>query len=98
MYPSFDKNSYLNGDLQPVFFGSALNNYGVEDLLECFMEIAPVLSKTKRKTNRKNLKKNFTGFVFKIHANMDPNHRNRLAFVKIVSGTFKRNTSYLHVR
>ena len=97
--PSFDKKSYLNGDLQPVFFDSALNNYGVEDLLECFVEIAPCpLPKQSEKRIVKPEEKNFTGFIFKIHANMDPNHRNRLAFVKIVSGTFNRNTPYLHVR
>ena len=89
----------MNGDLQPVFFGSALNNYGVEDLLECFIEIAPCpLPKQSEKRIVEPEEEKFTGFIFKIHANMDPNHRNRLAFVKIVSGTFKRNTSYLHVR
>ena len=99
VYPSFDKNLYLNGDLHPVFFGSALNNYGVEDLLECFIEIAPFpLPKQSEKRIVEPKEEKFTGFIFKIHANMDPNHRNRLAFVKIVSGTFKRNTSYLHVR
>ena len=99
VYSSFDKNSYLNGDLHPIFFGSALNNYGVEDLLECFIEIAPCpLPKQSEKRIVEPKEEKFTGFVFKIHANMDPNHRNRLAFVKIVSGTFKRNTSYLHVR
>ena len=99
VYPSFEKNSYLNGDLHPVFFGSALNNYGVEDLLECFIEIAPCpLPKQSEKRIVEPKEEKFTGFIFKIHANMDPNHRNRLAFVKIVSGTFKRNTSYLHVR
>ena len=99
IYPQFDTSAYLNGDLQPVFFGSALNNFGVRELLDCFVEIAP---KPRPKQSEERLvkpdEKHFTGFVFKIHANMDPNHRNRLAFVKIVSGEFKRNTSYLHVR
>jgi peptide chain release factor 3 len=99
IYPQFDKEEYLNGELQPVFFGSALNNFGVRELLDCFVEIAP---KPKAKHSLERLVKpnedKFTGFVFKIHANMDPNHRNRLAFVKIVSGEFKRNTQYLHVR
>lgn len=99
IYPEFDKNEYLNGNLQPVFFGSALNNFGVRELLDCFVEIAP---KPRAKQSEERLvqpdEKNFTGFVFKIHANMDPNHRNRLAFIKIVSGEFKRNTPYLHVR
>jgi peptide chain release factor 3 len=99
IYPEFDKDAYLNGELQPVFFGSALNNFGVRELLDCFVEIAP---KPRPKHSDERLVKpdeeKFTGFVFKIHANMDPNHRNRLAFVKIVSGKFKRNTPYLHVR
>ncbi|EDP71820.1 DNA-directed RNA polymerase subunit beta' [Flavobacteriales bacterium ALC-1] len=99
IYPEFNKEEYLNGDLQPVFFGSALNNFGVRELLDCFVEIAP---KPRPKHSEERLVKpdedKFTGFVFKIHANMDPNHRNRLAFIKIVSGEFKRNTPYLHVR
>ncbi|MEM6517459.1 MAG: peptide chain release factor 3 [Bacteroidota bacterium] len=99
IYPQFDKDEYLNGEQQPVFFGSALNNFGVRELLDCFVEIAP---KPRPKNSEERLvepnEKKFTGFVFKIHANMDPNHRDRLAFVKIVSGEFKRNTPYLHVR
>ena len=99
IYPTFDKEAYLNGNLQPVFFGSALNNFGVRELLDCFIDIAP---KPRPKQSEERLVKpdedKFTGFVFKIHANMDPNHRDRLAFVKIVSGKFKRNTPYLHVR
>ncbi|WP_299118593.1 peptide chain release factor 3 [uncultured Winogradskyella sp.] len=99
IYPKFNKADYLNGNQQPVFFGSALNNFGVRELLDCFVEIAP---KPRPKQSEERLvkpdEKQFSGFVFKIHANMDPNHRNRLAFVKIVSGEFKRNTPYLHVR
>lgn len=99
IYPEFDKNAYLQGELQPVFFGSALNNFGVRELLDCFVNIAPT---PRAKQSEERLiqpdENKFTGFVFKIHANMDPNHRNRLAFVKIVSGEFKRNTPYLHVR
>ncbi|RSK39206.1 peptide chain release factor 3 [Mangrovimonas spongiae] len=99
IYPSFNKDTYLKGELQPVFFGSALNNFGVRELLDCFVEIAP---RPRPKQSEERLVKpdenKFTGFVFKIHANMDPNHRDRLAFVKIVSGEFKRNTPYLHVR
>lgn len=99
VYPKFNKKEYLKGDLQPVFFGSALNNFGVKELLECFIEIAP---SPQPKMSEERLvdskEEKLTGFVFKIHANMDPNHRNRLAFVKIVSGTFRRNAPYLHVR
>ena len=99
VYPDFDKEAYLKGALQPVFFGSALNNFGVQELLDCFIEIAP--SPQPKMSNIRlvdSKEKKFTGFVFKIHANMDPKHRDRLAFVKIVSGVFKRNTNYLHVK
>jgi peptide chain release factor 3 len=99
VYPEFNKADYLDGKLQPVFFGSALNNFGVRELLDCFVSIAPT-PRPKQSEERlvRPEEKQFTGFVFKIHANMDPNHRNRLAFVKCVSGEFKRNTPYLHVR
>lgn len=99
IYPEFDRQAYLDGQLQPVFFGSALNNFGVRELLDCFVEIAP---KPRPKQSEERLvrpdEKEFSGFVFKIHANMDPNHRDRLAFIKIVSGKFERNKPYLHVR
>ena len=99
IYTKFNKKEYLSGDLQPVFFGSALNNFGVQELLDCFIEIAPSpLLKIADKRLVHPEEKEFSGFVFKIHANMDPNHRDRLAFIKIVSGEFKRNTSYFHVR
>ncbi|GMN05640.1 peptide chain release factor 3 [Croceitalea sp. MTPC5] len=99
VYPSFDKEAYLEGKQQPVFFGSALNNFGVRELLDCFVEIAPTpKSKMAEEREVKSNEKDFSGFVFKIHANMDPKHRDRLAFIKIVSGTFERNTPYLHVR
>ncbi len=99
VYPPFDRNAYLEGNLQPVFFGSALNNFGVRELLDCFIEIAPA-PRPKESDERiiNPDEEKLTGFVFKIHANMDPKHRDRLAFVKIVSGTFERNKSYLHVR
>ena len=99
VYPDFDRDSYLKGTQQPVFFGSALNNFGVRELLDCFIEIAP--SPRAKKADERLVaanEKEMTGFVFKIHANMDPKHRDRLAFVKIVSGTFERNKPYLHVR
>ncbi|MDT0551756.1 peptide chain release factor 3 [Urechidicola vernalis] len=99
VYPKFDKEEYLNGALQPVFFGSALNNFGVKELLDCFTEIAPTPQPKMSEERLVDSKEDkLTGFVFKIHANMDPKHRDRLAFVKIVSGTFKRNAPYLHVR
>ncbi len=99
VYPQFDNEAYLSGQQQPVFFGSALNNFGVRELLDCFIEIAP---SPRAKMAEERLvdayEKDFSGFVFKIHANMDPKHRDRLAFIKIVSGTFERNKPYLHVR
>lgn len=99
VYPEFDKEAYLEGAQQPVFFGSALNNFGVRELLDCFVDIAP--SPRPKKAEERLVasnEKDFSGFVFKIHANMDPKHRDRLAFIKIVSGTFERNKPYLHVR
>jgi len=99
VYPEFDREAYLRGELQPVFFGSALNNFGVRELLNCFAEIAPhpqPKQADERIVTPDEAK--FSGFVFKIHANIDPNHRSRIAFVKVVSGMFERNTNYLHVR
>ncbi len=99
VYPKFNQEDYLNSNLQPVFFGSALNSFGVRELLDCFVEIAPT-PRPKESDTRLVLpdENEFSGFVFKIHANMDPKHRDRLAFIKIVSGIFNRNTPYLHVR
>ena len=91
--------AYLNGDLAPVFFGSALNTFGVRELLDCFVQIAP--SPRPVQTEEREVcpdEQQFSGFVFKIHANMDPNHRSCIAFVKICSGKFERNTYYRHVR
>lgn len=99
VYPEFNKNAYLEGNLQPVFFGSALNNFGVRELLDCFIEIAPSPRPKMSDTRLVNPdEQKMSGFVFKIHANMDPKHRDRLAFIKIVSGTFERNKPYNHVR
>jgi len=99
VYPAFDREAYLSGSLQPVFFGSALNNFGVRELLDCFVDIAPSPRPKDSDTREVKPEENkFSGFVFKIHANMDPKHRDRLAFIKIVSGTFERNKPYLHVR
>tara|TARA_R110002096_G_scaffold132768_2_gene283218 strand:- start:56398 stop:57981 length:1584 start_codon:yes stop_codon:yes gene_type:complete len=99
VYPQFSIEDYLSGKISPVFFGSALNNFGVQELLNCFVEIAP--APLAKETNQRLVKpdeENFSGFIFKIHANMDPKHRDRLAFLKIVSGRFKRNNNYHHIR
>ncbi|MDD4033405.1 MAG: peptide chain release factor 3, partial [Bacteroidales bacterium] len=99
VYPAFSRDEYLAGNLAPVFFGSALNNFGVGELLHCFTRIAPsprVFSTRERTIHPEEDK--FSGFVFKIHANMDPNHRDRVAFVRVCSGVFERNKNYYHVR
>ncbi|MFO7868859.1 MAG: peptide chain release factor 3 [Bacteroidales bacterium] len=99
VYPEFDVSEYKKAKIAPVFFGSALYNFGVQEILDTFVEIAP--SPRNSQTHEREItpyEDKFSGFVFKIHANMDPNHRDRIAFVKICSGQFKRNTNYLHVR
>ncbi len=99
VYPEFDPRQYHKGHLAPVFFGSALNNFGVKELLECFLDISPAPQPTTAEERMVSpVEDKFSGFVFKIHANMDPNHRDRIAFVKICSGKFYRNTNYKHVR
>lgn len=99
VYPEFDMESYLNGEVAPVFFGSALNNFGVRELLDCFIKVAPS-PRPKQAEERivAPTEDKFSAFIFKIHANMDPNHRNRIAFAKVVSGKFERNTNYKHIR
>jgi len=99
VYPDFDHDTYLAGDHSPVFFGSAINNFGVKELLDCFVEIAP--SPLPRDAEEREVRPDedkFSGFVFKIHANIDPKHRDRIAFLRICSGTFERNTNYKHIR
>ncbi|KGN68439.1 peptide chain release factor 3 [Porphyromonas sp. COT-239 OH1446] len=99
VYPEFDREAYLKGDLAPVFFGSALNNFGVQELLNCFVDIAPSPQPVRAEEREVSpYEEGFTGFVFKIHANMDPNHRSCIAFVKICSGRFERNAAYKHIR
>ncbi|MDD6784473.1 MAG: peptide chain release factor 3 [Prevotellaceae bacterium] len=99
VYPPFDRETYLSADVAPVFFGSALNNFGVKEMLDCFVEIAPYPRPTTalERTVEPDEKK-FSGFIFKITANIDPNHRSCIAFCKVCSGKFTRNTPYLHVR
>ena len=98
VYEQFEREQYLAGRLAPVFFGSAVNNFGVRELLECFIRIAPSPRPSTTQTrNVEPAEQKLTGFIFKIHANMDPNHRDRIAFMKICSGVFERNKNYLHV-
>jgi peptide chain release factor 3 len=99
VYPEFNIDDYLQGKVAPVFFGSAVNNFGVKELLDTFIRIAPP-PKSRETTARivQPDENKFTGFVFKIHANMDPKHRNRIAFVRVCSGMFERGNNYYHVR
>ncbi len=99
VYSPFRREVYLQGEISPVFFGSAVNNFGVKELLDCFVRIAPPpLPRPTEERQVEPTEEQFAGFVFKIHANMDPRHRDRIAFMRICSGTFERNTNYLHVR
>ena len=96
---SFDKAAYLRGELTPVFFGSAVNNFGIAELLNDFVEYAPgplARATTTRVVEADEAK--FTGFVFKIQANMDPQHRDRIAFMRICSGVFKKGMKLRQVR
>ncbi|KAA8479950.1 peptide chain release factor 3 (bRF-3) [Arcticibacter tournemirensis] len=99
IYGKLDKEMYLEGLLAPVFFGSAINNFGIRELLDTFIDIAP--SPHHREAEQRMVyadEKDFTGFVFKIHANLDPKHRDRIAFLRICSGKFERNKFYYHTR
>ena len=95
----FDPQSYLEGHLTPVFFGSAVNNFGVRELLQGLGQYAP--KPRSQKTAQREVKADETkvmAFVFKIQANMDPKHRDRIAFARICSGQFKKGMKLLHVR
>ena len=99
VYPEFSIDEYRAGIVTPIFFGSALNNFGVKELLDCFVDIAPPpLSRDTTEGIIAPDAKTFSGFIFKIHANIDPKHRDRIAFLRICSGTFERNKRYHHVR
>ena len=99
VYPAFDAVDYLEGRVTPVFFGSASNNFGVQELLDKLVTIAPY--PTPKQAEEREVdpeERKMSGFVFKIHANLDPRHRDRVAFFRIVSGKFERNKQYWHVR
>ncbi len=99
VYGALDKDAYLKGNIAPVFFGSAINNFGVKELLDTFIKIGP--APQARQTTTKEVAPTddkFSGFIFKIHANLDPKHRDRIAFLRVCSGKFERNTYYKHVR
>ncbi len=90
---------YLAGKVAPVFFGSAINNFGVKELLDTFIRIAPVPRSRETTLRKVDVEEdNLSGFVFKIHANLDPRHRDRIAFLRVCSGKFERNKYFHHVR
>ena len=94
-----DLDAYLAGRQTPVFFGSAINNFGVQELLDAFVQYAPP-PRPRRTTQRivAPEEDRFTGFVFKIQANMDPAHRDRIAFLRVCSGSYKKGMKMRHVR
>lgn len=99
VFEPFSREEYLKGNIAPVFFGSAVNNFGVQELLDTFVEIAP--TPRGRETDKRFIEPTepkMIGFVFKIHANIDPKHRDRIAFMRIVSGKFERGKYYHHSR
>ncbi|MBW2610374.1 MAG: peptide chain release factor 3 [Deltaproteobacteria bacterium] len=95
----FELEQYLKGNQTPVFFGSAINNFGVRELLDAFVEMAPAPGpRTAVSREVSPYEEPFSGFVFKIQANMNPAHRDRIAFFRICSGRFKRGMKVLHHR
>jgi len=95
----FDQELYLKGELTPVFFGSAMNNFGVRELLNAFIQYAPTPLPRHTLTGSVDpLQEKFTGFVFKIQANMDPMHRDRIAFLRVCSGQYQKSMKLQHVR
>jgi peptide chain release factor 3 len=99
VYGELNVSDYLAGKIAPVFFGSAINNFGVKEMLDTFIRIAPT-PRPRAVTSRvvEPNENKFSGFVFKIHANLDPKHRDRIAFLRVCSGRFERNKYYHHVR
>ncbi len=98
-YEPFEGSFYQTGYLAPVFFGSAINNFGVQELLDSFLKIAPVPQTRETVTRRVEPNEEyFTGFIFKIRANLDPRHRDLISFCRVCSGRFCRNTFYWHSR
>lgn len=100
VYGELNTEDYLNGQVAPVFFGSAVNNFGVGEMLDTFIRIAPgpLPRKNDKEQEIEPTHNKFSGFIFKIHANLDPRHRDRIAFLRVCSGKFERNKNYHHVR
>ncbi len=99
VYGDIEIDKYLAGKTAPVFFGSAINNFGVKEMLDTFIQIAPIPRSRETTTREVDVNEDkFSGFIFKIHANLDPRHRDRIAFLRVCSGRFERNKFYTHVR
>ena len=95
----FDLDDYLEGKLTPVYFGTALSNFGVREMLDGFVDVSPKpLSRETRTRTIEPSEEKFSGFVFKIQANMDPKHRDRIAFVRVCSGVYRKGMKMRHVR
>lgn len=95
----FELEPFLKGELSPVYFGTALGNFGVTQMLDGFVEWAPApLARETDKREVNSEEENFSGFIFKIQANMDPAHRDRIAFMRIVSGQYDKGMKMKHVR
>lgn len=96
---AFDQEAFLEGELTPVFFGSAINNFGISELLDDFVKYAPA-PQSRETTGRvvEPSEEKLTGFVFKVQANMDPQHRDRIAFMRLCSGTFSKGMKLRQVR
>lgn len=104
VYDPFSVEDYLEARVAPVFFGSALNNFGVRELLDTFVDISPAPRHREATTKEAETREvaphedTFSGFVFKIHANLDPKHRDRIAFLRVCSGKFQKDKQFRHVR
>lgn len=95
----FDKDAFLKGEMTPVFFGTALGNFGVDQVLDCIVDWAPQpLSRATHERSVEPTEEKFSGFVFKIQVNMDPKHRDRIAFMRICSGKYEKGMKMRHVR
>jgi peptide chain release factor 3 len=99
VYGELNIDDYLAGKIAPVFFGSAINNFGVKEMLDNFIRIAPTPRSRETTTRLVDVNEDkFSGFIFKIHANLDPKHRDRIAFLRVCAGRFERNKYFHHVR
>ena len=95
----FDMDLFLAGQLTPVFFGTALSNFGVREMLDGFVDWAPApLPRATMEREVVATEEQFSGFVFKIQANMDPKHRDRIAFMRVCSGSYTKGMKMRHVR